>query len=442
MPFAIASFKRVGNRGPATMEIGESTIHQLPKSAHTVWLLSGSDVSLFTHPLPKLSSKKLQQVLPHVIEEYLLSEVGAYSATFAANREGEHWIAAIGNSAHWQEFSQFLALRGGRQEALPQTLCLPINSAFFMPRPDGLINVSARRDAADGVGVTVAPENLTTTLSVIFSAPTRLLKTPIEAPLEPNAGSDEPLKRSDAPPHKAQHTPIASWTAWTALGFTPEVPTYLPPAESYQRYDWGHWINAADKCPLNLLRFYKAGVFSSDLSSGGKKSAADQSINWAQMPKLRGLLIAATMTAGLSLLGLNLDAWRLAQQAQDLQVAQQQVLTRAYPNETASSNPLGDLTRLQSRQTTTAKPTLAPVFTLLQKFEAAIQTFNSDGKKIKHLEYAYDPQTRSYSLIVQWNVLSSKDLESATKLLTGSGFKILRPPIKGKQNQFTWTINE
>lgn len=441
MPFAIASFRRVRNRGPATLVIGESTIHHLPKSAHTVWLLSGSDVSLFTHPLPKLSSKKLQQVLPHVIEEYLLSEVGAYSATFAANREGEHWIAAIGNSAHWQEFSQFLALRGGRQEALPQTLCLPINSAFFMPRPDGLINVSARRDAADGVGVTVTPENLATTLSVIFSAPTRPFETPfntaIETSIESDAGSDEPLKRSDAPPHKAQHTPIASWTA---LGFTNEVPTYLPPAESYQRYDWGHWINVADKCPLNLLRFYKAG-----LSNDGKKSATGQSIqsiSWAQMPQLRGLLIAAMAAVGFSVLGINLDAWRLAQQAQDLQVAQQQVFTRAYPNEIISSNPLDALTRLQSRQTTTAKPTLAPVFTLLQKFEAAIQTFNSDGKKIKHLEYAYDLQTRSYSLIVQWNVLSSKDMESATKLLTNSGFKILRPQIKGKQNQFTWTIHE
>jgi hypothetical protein len=110
------------------LETGNSSIQDMPVADQAIAIMAGQDVRLIELNLPLVNSKKLQQLLPNLIEDYLLGSPSNYLLHILPPNDGAaallRTVAVINKELH-ERISEALAqLNVQSIQIIPETLCL------------------------------------------------------------------------------------------------------------------------------------------------------------------------------------------------------------------------------------------------------------------------------------------------------------------------------
>lgn len=269
-------------------------------------LLAAADVSLLRVVVPPLSPARLRVALPNLVEDQLIGELSESVVAAGRTVDGLRTVAVV--QREWLEMlaKTLIALGARKLSALPAQLCLPYRAAAVSAAVTGI-------EAGDDIGLTL-----------------RLAEQEgLGLPVLPEAG------RSVAAQALQTLQLVAPAAAVTLYVPAAEVRAYqeLLQADTEQRITiqpdrWAHWIAGAQEAEPDLL----AGL------GGG----TGPSFNWSRW---RWPLILASAVLLVNVAALNLDWWRLRQDANAAHTALTRTFQAAYPKETVIVDPA-----LQMRQ--------------------------------------------------------------------------------------------
>lgn len=310
-PFAVV------NTAGAIEREGVEPLSQLEELAasvrQVVLLLSASDVSLLRMQVPPLPPNKLRAALPNLVEDQLLGDPADCVMVAGPASEGMRTIAVVQRA--WLEIltKTFSAFGVQKMKALPAQFCLPIHppaATASVTAHDTDIDVTLRLNEHEGFGL------------------------PIASWVAETAESSEQ-------PEQAAAEVIA---AITTLAPTVPVTLYVPSAEldvyrqavagmtatgpgiDIRPDRWSHWIEGADKAPLDLMTGFT--------QEGGKKFDWKP---WRLPLTLAGLLLAVHVA------GLNFQWMNLRSEATSLRASMTEIYRSVYPNETVILDPVAQM---------------------------------------------------------------------------------------------------
>ncbi len=301
-PFAlVAQRDAIEREGVAALSELAATV---AKAQRVVLLLAASDVSLLRVQVPPLSPARLKAALPNLIEDRLMSDPAECVIVAAPAMEGLRTIAVVQRG--WLEILLKTVQSYGarRVAALPSQLCLPHQNGFVAaavaPQEDG-IDLCLRLSEQDGIGLSIMPEH------------------------RESAAADALQTLGALVPEGAitLHVPQAA------------VPAYRAAADAMRGLDqritvfpehWARWIEGAAQAAPDLM---------SGLGGGGVAQADWRRWRWP-------LVLAAGVLA-VNLVGLNIDWWRMKNEAATLRAGMTQTYKAAYPKETVIIDPVAQM---------------------------------------------------------------------------------------------------
>lgn len=300
--FALASDRGdIEREGTATL----ADLADLVTAAQRVTLiLAAADVSLLRVAVPPLSPARLKVALPNLVEDQLIGELAESVVVAGRAADGLRTVAVA--QRDWLEMLARIvaALGAHRISALPAQLCLPYRAGAASAAITEIdsdtgrdVALALRLSEQDGIGLPVLP-----------------------AP-------------GDGAAQEALHTlrlmvPEADVTLYVPAA---EVGIYQELADeriTIQPDHWAYWIAGAQGAEPDLM--------------GGLASAAGSGFDWSRW---RWPLILASAVLLINVVALNVDWWRLRQEADTARAALTQTFQAAYPNETVIVDPV-----LQMRQ--------------------------------------------------------------------------------------------
>lgn len=110
------------------LETGLSSIQDMPVADLAIAIMAGQDVRLIELNLPLVNSKKLQQLLPNLIEDYLLGSPSNYLLHVLPPNDGGaallRTVAVIKKELHERTTEALAQLNVQSIQIIPETLCL------------------------------------------------------------------------------------------------------------------------------------------------------------------------------------------------------------------------------------------------------------------------------------------------------------------------------
>lgn len=304
------SFALAGDAGAIQRE-GSATLPELAAlvagAQRVVLILAATDVSLLRVAVPPLSPARLRAALPNLVEDQLLDDLSDVVVVAGRSADAMRTVAVVRRD--WLEMLTrvMLALGARRIQALPAQLCLPYREAAISAAVSAIDSGTERGNtlvvrlaAQEGLGLPLLPE------AGVASAPAALQ-----------------LLRLVAPEAAVTlYVPAAEVRAYQAAA-----------AEDGQRItiqpdSWAHWIAGAQDAQPDLAT--------------GLGSVASPGLDWRRW---RWPLLLAGALLLVNTIALNLDWWRLQQEANATRAALTRVFQKAYPQEVVIVDPL-----LQLRQ--------------------------------------------------------------------------------------------
>jgi general secretion pathway protein L len=307
VPTLGCAFALASDRG----DVEREGVAALPELANLVaaaqrvtLILAAADVSLLRVAVPPLSPARLKVALPNLVEDQLIGDLAESVVVAGRSADGLRTVAVV--QRDWLEMLvRVVAALGARRiSALPAQLCLPYRAGAVSAAiteidtgTDRDVALALRLSQQDGIGLPVLP-----------------------------------------PPGGA----VAPEALQTLRLVVPEadITLYVPPAEvgvyqqladertTIQPDHWAYWIAGAQDAEPDLL--------------GGLTSAAGPGFDWSRWRWPLTLAIALLLV---NIVALNVDWWRLKQEADTARAALTQTFQAAYPNETVIVDPV-----LQMRQ--------------------------------------------------------------------------------------------
>lgn len=112
----------------SVLETGKSSIQDMPVADLAIAIMAGQDVRLIELNLPLVNSKKLQQLLPNLIEDYLLGNPSNYLLHVLPPSDGAaallRTVAVINKELHERTTEALAQLNVQSIQIVPETLCL------------------------------------------------------------------------------------------------------------------------------------------------------------------------------------------------------------------------------------------------------------------------------------------------------------------------------
>lgn len=112
----------------SVLETGYSSIQDMPVADLAIAIMAGQDVRLIELNLPLVNSKKLQQLLPNLIEDYLLGSPNNYLMHVLPPIDGAaallRTVAVINKELHERTTEALAQLNVQSIQIVPETLCL------------------------------------------------------------------------------------------------------------------------------------------------------------------------------------------------------------------------------------------------------------------------------------------------------------------------------
>jgi len=277
---------------------------RIAPAQRVVLILAAADVSLLRVAVPPLSPARLKAALPNLVEEQLIADPSESVVVAGRSADGLRTVAVV--QRDWLEMlvNILLALGARKIAALPAQLCLPFHadtvSAAVSEIDTGAgldISLTLRLSQQEGIGLPVMPEPGQATAAEALQT-LRLM------------------------------APEAAVTLYVPAA---EVAAYQAAADeriSIQPDRWAHWIAGAQSAEPNVL--------------AGLGHAAGPSFDWSRW---RWPLILGGAVLLINVVALNLDWWRLRQEANTARAALTRTFQEAYPKEAVIIDPV-----LQMRQ--------------------------------------------------------------------------------------------
>lgn len=306
------AFALTGDRGNSIEQEGAASLSDLAdviaRAQHVILILAASDVTLLRVSVPPLSTARMKAALPNLVEDQLITDPADCVVVAGAVLDSLRTVAVV--QREWLEMlAKAMTVLGARKvSALPAQLCLPYNTdtgadtviaAITETETDGSRDValSLRLGPQEGIGL----------------------------PVMPGLGSDT---ASEALQTLRTMVPQAALTLYVPAT---QVAAYQAAADDgigIQPDRWARWIAGAQEAEPDLM--------------GGLGGAAGPQFNWSRW---RWPLILAGALLLLNISALNLDWWRLKQEANSARAALNRTFQNAYPKESVIVDPL-----LQMRQ--------------------------------------------------------------------------------------------
>jgi general secretion pathway protein L len=301
-PFALVSQgSTIEQEGIAVLPDLAETI---TKAQRVVLLVAGSDINLLRIKAPPLSASRFKAALPHLVEDQLLTDPSE-CVIVADQRPGEMRTVAVMQRAWLDILSRTLLSLGARTlMALPAQLCLPHQPGSISVAAVGQgydTDLVLRLSAEEGIGLLIMPQEPDTAIADVLQTISAIVPTAALILYVP----------SSRLPH--YHAAIDADLALSA-----RITLFAD--------HWPHWIAGAQGTSLNLM----TGL-------GGNTGAG---MNWHRWRWSLGLV--ATVLA-INALGLNIDWWRMKQEADTLRITMIQTYQSAYPKETVIVDPVAQM---------------------------------------------------------------------------------------------------
>lgn len=271
-------------------------------------ILAAADVSLLRVVVPPLSPARLRVALPNLVEDQLIGELSESVVAAGRTVDGLRTVAVV--QREWLEMlaKTLIALGARKLSALPAQLCLPYRADAVSAAVTGTeagagndIGLTLRLAEQEGIGLPVLPE---AGRSVAAEALQTLRLVAPQASV-------------------TLYVPAAEVRAYQEL-----LQAGAEQRITIQPDRWAHWIAGAQEAEPDLL--------------AGLVGAAGPSFNWSRW---RWPLILASAVLLVNVAALNLDWWRLKQEANAAHAALTRTFQTAYPKETVIVDPA-----LQMRQ--------------------------------------------------------------------------------------------
>jgi general secretion pathway protein L len=294
----LCQFALIGDGG-ALLQQGAAALGSLTdlivSARRVVLLLAASDVTLLRVKIPPLSSARLKQALPGLVEDQILGDPldCVLVATPAVGNDGMRTVAVSQRS--WLEvLVKALLAQGARSiKALPAQLCLPLEPgcvAAAISGDDSGLELTLRQSQYEGYGLTVAPQ------------PAQALQT---------------LRAL------AQGTPVTLYLPASELARYQQLLDASNDTDiKLEAEHWAHVVTASKAMALDLIPALGA--------SGA------QARDWRRW---RWPLRLALLTVLVNLAGINLEWMQLKRDAQAVRLSMLQTFKAAYPKETVILDP-------------------------------------------------------------------------------------------------------
>lgn len=319
-----------------------------------VLILAAADVSLLRVMVPPLSPARLRAALPNLVEDQLLTDPA--DSVVAAGRaiDGLRTVAVV--QRDWLELlvNIMLALGARKIQALPAQLCLPYRSGAVSAAVSAIdtgverdISLTLRLAEEEGIGLPL----LSQAVSAIAPETVHMLRL-----VAPEAAV-------------TLYVPAAEMQAYqTALEQAGEQRITIE-ADS-----WAHWITGARNAQPDLAL--------------GLSGAAGPGVDWGRW---RWPLVLGSAVLLVNVLALNLDWWRLKQEANATRAALTRIFQEAYPQETVIIDPVLQMRqKLAATKRQAGQPAPDDFAPLAAGFAEAWSRAGSDGQPlpaIAALEY-------------------------------------------------------
>ena len=302
-PFAVvAQGSAIGLQGSAPLQ---DLADKIAAAQRVVLLLAASDVTLLRSKVPPLSSAKLKAALPNLVEDQLLSDPASCAIVAGSSSDGLLTIAVM-QRAWLDTIANTLRALGARHiTALPAQLCLPCqagNPAAAITEQDGNIELTLRLSEQDGIGLTINAGPYDTATHEVIRTVCALV------------------------PQK----PVALYVPQSAVRTYQDAVNHPDTSNKHISVladNWSHWIDGAQGVTLNLL---------TGLAGGGSGSA----LEWRPW---RWPLALAVVILLINVTALNMEWWRMQNEAAALRTTMLQIYKSAYPKETVVLDPAAQM---------------------------------------------------------------------------------------------------
>lgn len=323
----------------------------LAKAGRVVLLLAAGDVSLLRVQVPPLSPARLKAALPNLVEDQLMSDPSECVIVAGPAAQGLRTVA-VAQRAWLEIILKTMQAYGARHiVALPAQMCLPHQAGFVaaaVAYQDAEIDLTLRLSEHEGLGLPILEEQPAAVAADVLQA---------LAALVPEGAI-------------TLHVPQAAVGDYRdALGAAPAMEQRVTVFADH----WSRWIGGAAQAGPDLM---------AALGAGGATKEHWRPWRWP-------LALAAVLLL-VNSLGLNIDWWRMKNEAAALRASVIQTYKAAYPKETVIIDPVAQM-KQKIAAAQHASGQLAPDdFTILAaRFGAAWERAASGGAlpAIAALEY-------------------------------------------------------
>jgi hypothetical protein len=136
-----------------TLDSGRATIEDMPVADLAIAIMAGQDVRLIELNLPLVNSKKIKQLLPNLIEDYLLTSPSNYLLHVLPPNDGAsallRTVAVINKNWHESISDALTHLNAQSIQIIPETLCLDKETLGYKIEDD---SVSFTKRLSDQIG--------------------------------------------------------------------------------------------------------------------------------------------------------------------------------------------------------------------------------------------------------------------------------------------------
>lgn len=345
----LCQFALIGDGG-ALLQQGAAALGSLTDliagARRVVLLLAASDVTLLRVKIPPLSSARLKQALPALVEDQILGDPldCVLVATPASGPDGMRTVAVLQRT--WLEvLVKALLAQGARSiQALPAQLCVPLAPGLLAAAISGdenSLELTLRQSQYEGYGLTVAPQPaqaLQTLCALAQGAPVTLY-----------------LPASEL----VRYQELIDGSSETCAGIKLEAE------------HWAHVVAASKALALDLIPALGA--------------AGAQARNWRRW---RWPLRLALLTVLVNLAGINVEWLQLKRDAAAVRLSMLQTFKAAYPKETVILDPEAQMRKnIAQAKLSSGQPALDEFTAISAALGEAMGGANAASGMIATIEY-------------------------------------------------------
>jgi general secretion pathway protein L len=343
-PFALAADAGgIQREGMATLAELRSIV---PSAQRVVILLAASDVTLLQVQVPPMSPAKLKAALPGLVEERLIADPADCALVAgAAGADGSRTVAVVQRDWLDNLVATFVSFGARKLAVVPLQLCLPYQEGqAFAAVHDiaGELELTLRIAECEGVGLAIYPE------------------------------AGEPAEHAVMQTVQAMtaQRPLALYVPQSQLqDYRQAVAREEGLAEriAIHAESWDAWIDGAAQANIDL--------------TAGRQDASGAKFDWR---KWRWPVTLATLLLAVNILALNIDWWRMSNEADQLRASMTQIYRKTFPKDTVIVDPLA-----QMKQKLGGGQRGAPddFTTLAAAFGEALNSAGGTAANIAALEY-------------------------------------------------------